>query len=176
VVFYSLPMSSQYERELKNILEANPATLVKVTKTCSFEEKEKYMSISKKPFIVVRAAGSLGVDLVALRGDIAFLIEVKASIEDTLHFSSVSGKLQQQAMKMHDECSKTKTLPIYAFRLKGFRGDSWRLFSLDVQGLEGRAGVVQKRLPKLGSSKKGSFIMRWGKGFSLSEFIAYLCR
>lgn len=169
-------MSSQYERELKNILEAEHTLLSKVTKTCNVLEKENYYSVNRKPFIVVRAAGSFGADLVALRGDIAFLIEIKSSVEDTLHFSSVSGKLQKQAETMQKQCEKTKTLLLYAFRLKNYRGDSWRLFTLDINGLEGRAQVLQRRLPKLERSKKGSYIMRWQKGTPLSEFIAYLCR
>ena len=169
-------MSSQYEREFKSILGGENTTLLKITKTCNALEKDNYLSICNKPFIVVRAAGSFGMDLVALRGDISFLVEVKTSIEDTLHFSSVGGKLQKQAEKMRRECEKTKTLPIYAFRLKGYRGDSWRIFTMDVDGLEGRASVLHKRLPKLDSSKKGSFIMRWKEGLPLSDLILYLCR
>ena len=122
------------------------------------------------------AAGSFGADLVALRGDVSFLIEIKTSIKDTIHFSSIEGKLQEQAEKMLDECEKTKTLPIYAYRLKGIRGDSWRLFTLNVQGLEGRASIVHKRLPMLECSKNGNFIMRWDQGLPLSQFISYLCR
>jgi len=88
--------SSQYEREFKNILEGDKNILSKITKTCTAIEKDNYLCIRNKPFIVVRAAGSFGVDLVALRGDISFLIEIKTSIHDTLHFSSVGGKLQRQ--------------------------------------------------------------------------------
>ncbi|MCX6668166.1 MAG: Holliday junction resolvase, partial [Euryarchaeota archaeon] len=114
--------ASQYEREFKGILEGEEKILSKITKTCSALEKANYFMISNKPFIVVRAAGSFGVDLVAVRGDISFLVEVKTSVEHTLHFSSVGGKLQEQAELMCNMCEKTKTLPIYAFRLKNFRG------------------------------------------------------
>jgi len=169
-------MSSQYEREFKNILEGDEKTLSKVTKTSDVTEKDNYFYILKKPFIVVRAAGSFGTDLVALRGDISFLVEIKTSIEDTLHFSSVGGRLQQQAEKMRRECEKTGTLPIYAFRLKNIRGDAWRIFTMNVNGLEGRAKVLQNRLPVLDCSKNGSYIMRWNKGLPLSDFIFYLCR
>ena len=169
-------MSSQYERELKNILEGNTSILTKITKTCDTLEKTKYHDICNKPFIVVRAAGSLGVDLVALRGDISFLLEIKSSVSDTLHFSSMSGKLQQQAEKMKQDCEKTKTLPVYAFRLKGQRGESWRLFSMDMNGLEGTAKILHRRLPKLETSKMGSYIMRWNEGLPLCDFISYLCR
>jgi len=168
--------ASQYERELKNILEGEEKTLSKVTKTCSILEKDNYFKISNKPFVVIRAAGSFGVDLVATRGDISFLTEVKTSIEETLHFSSVGGKLQKQAETMKQVCEKTKTLPIYAFRTKGHHGDSWRIFTLNMVGLEGRTNVLHKRLPKLKKSKSGNFIMRWNEGMPLSDFISYLCK
>jgi hypothetical protein len=73
-------------------------------------------------------------------------------------------------------CKKTKTLPIYAYRLKNHRGDSWKIFSLDIDGLEGRLKVLHRRIPKLESSKNGNYVMRWEKGMSLSDFICYLCR
>ncbi len=169
-------MSSVYERELKGILEGDEKILLKVTKTCSVLEKGNYYLTREKPFVVVRAAGSFGVDLVALRGDISFLMEIKSSNTDTLHFSSVDGKLQRQAEKMRKECEKTKTLPVYGFRLKGHGGDSWRLFTMDIQHLEGRAKILQNRLPKLSLSKSGNFIMRWVEGLPLSDFLMYLCR
>jgi len=168
-------MSSQYERELKNILEGDEKILGRITKTCSTLERDDYYSVMTRPFAVVRAAGSLGVDLVVLRGDISFLVEIKSSISDTLHFSSVSGKLQEQAQRMCRTCEKTKTLPVYAFRLKGQRGDSWRMFTMDLSGLDGRAQILHRRLPKLQTSKNGSYIMRWQEGLPLSEFIRYLC-
>jgi Holliday junction resolvase len=168
--------ASQYERELKNILEGESKTLSKITKTCSIIEKINYSKISEKPFAVIRAAGSFGVDLVATRGDISFLTEVKSSVEDTVHFSNIGGKLQEQAESMKNICEKTKTLPIYAFRTKGKRGDSWRIFTLDLNNLEGRPSVLHRRLPKLTRSKKGYYIMRWNEGMPLSDFISYLCK
>jgi len=167
---------SQYERELKNILEGETKTLLKITKTCSVLEKDNYSKISKKPFVVIRAAGSFGIDLVATRGDITFLTEVKTSIGNVLHFSTVGGKLQKQAELMKKTCEKTKSLPIYAFRNKGKHGDSWRIFTLDIDCLEGITNVVHRRLPKLLKSKTGNYIMKWEKGMPLSEFISYLCK
>jgi Holliday junction resolvase len=169
-------MSSAYEREFKNILEAEQKTLNKVTTSLNTLARDDYLRIKNKPFIVVRAAGSFGIDLVAVRGDISFLIEIKTSIFDTIHFSSTDGKLQEQANKMKNVCEKTKTLPIYAFRLKNLRGDSWRIFTFNIVGLEGRSRILHNHLPKLGISTKGNFIMRWNDGLSLSNFINYLCR
>jgi len=168
--------SSNYERELKSILEGETKTLSNITKTCSVLEKENYYRIKNKPFAVIRAAGSFGVDLVATRGDISFLTEVKTSIEDNIHFSSMAGKLQKQAETMKKTCEKTKTLPIYAFRTKGRHGDSWRIFTLDLDGLEGIPKVIHKRLPKLKKSKNGNYVMKWEEGMPLSDFISYLCK
>ena len=168
--------ASQYERELKGILEGQSKILKKITKTCSVVEKDNYFKIQNKPFIVVRAAGSLGIDLVATRGDISFLTEVKTSVSQILHFSSMGGKPQKQAEEMQKVCEKTKTLPIYAFRNKGYRGDSWRIFTLDVKGLEGRNSVVYRRLPKIKKSKSNNFVMRWNEGMLLSDFISYICK
>jgi len=169
-------MSSAYERELKNILEAEQKTLKKVTTSLEPLARDDYLRIKDKPFIVVRAAGSFGFDLVAIRGDMSFLIEIKTSIFDTLHFSSTDGKLQQQADKMQIDCEKTRTLPIYAFRLKNYRGDSWKIFTIDIHGLEGRSRILHNQLPKLERSTKGNYIMRWNEGLPLAKFIHYLCR
>jgi Holliday junction resolvase len=169
-------MSSVYERELKGILEGDEKILSRVTKTCSVLEKGNYYLAQKRPFIVVRAAGSFGVDLVALRGDISFLMEIKSSNTDTLHFSSVDGKLQRQAEKMQHECERTGTLPVYSFRLKGHGGDCWRLFTMEIHRLEGRAKILHNRLPKLALSKSGNFIMRWEDGLPLADFLSYLCK
>jgi Holliday junction resolvase len=158
--------SSQYERELKNILEGDVKTLEKITKTCSVMEKMNYLKIADKPFAVIRAAGSFGCDLIAARGNITFLTEVKTSSSDTLHFSSMGGKLQDQADTMKHLCEKTKNLPIYAFRTKNKHGESWRIFTLDVDGLEGSLSILHKRLPKIEKSSSGNYILRWNKGMA----------
>ena len=168
--------SSQYERELRSILEGKIKTLEKITKTCSVLEKINYFKIAEKPFAVIRAAGSFGCDLIAARGNISFLTEVKTSNNNTLHFSSMGGKPQKQAENIIKTCEKTKTLPIYAFRTKSVRGDSWRIFTLDLTGLEGLLSVVHNRIPKIKRSKKGNFVMRWNEGMPLSDFISYICK
>ena len=165
---------SQYERELRGILEGEKKTLSKIVKTCSVLEQEQYLKICQKPFAVIRAAGSLGIDLVAVRGDVSLLIEIKSSSSDTLHFSTMAGKLQQQADVIQQLCQKTHTLPLYAFRLKNIRGDTWRLFTLDDLTLSGRLSIIHRRLPLLERSKKNFYIMRWKEGMSLSSFIEYI--
>lgn len=163
-----------FERELKGILAADELMLERVTKTCSREEKAGYQRIKRRPFLVIRAAGSLGVDLVALRSDLGMPIEVKSSVSEVLRFSR-NEKLALQAQQMLAECGRAGLMPIYAFRHKRQRGDAWRIFTLEVSGLDGRLGLLHRRLPKLRLSKEGNLIMRWREGMPLSKFIDYLC-
>ncbi len=164
---------SAYERELKGILAGDEKVLRKVVRSCDEEEKENYLSILGHPFIVLRAAGSFGVDLVAIRGDISFPIEVKSSSNSTFHFSD-KPRLGEQAEMLIRECRRASLFPLYAFRLKGVRGDAWRVFTLDVGGVEGRLGVVYRRIPKIPRTKSGNLVMRWEEGMPLNLFIAYL--
>ena len=66
-------MTGFFERELRAVLCGSPEGVHAVTKTCSAFEKASAMLVVKRPFLVVRAAGSGMVgsgDLVALRGDL----------------------------------------------------------------------------------------------------------
>ncbi len=166
-------MGRIFERELKGILRADPDMLVRVTKTCDEDERTAYYRIKERPFMVIRGAGSLGVDLVAIRSDMSLPIEVKSSISDVLRFSR-SEKLAIQAQEMMDDCRRVGLMPIYAFRYKRQRGDAWRIFTLDVGPINGRLKVVYTRLPKIAPSKEGNLIMRWHDGMPLSKFIDYL--
>ena len=168
-------MGGSYERELKGILIGDQKVLRKATRTCDPFVKDDYMKILKWPFMVTRAAGSFGVDLVAIRGDVSFPIEVKASKHHILHFSD-SPRLKEQADRMQAECQKAKVVPIYAFRLKSIQGDSWRIFTMDMEGLDGVPAVVHRRIPRLAVTKSGNYAMRWNEGLPLAEFIAYLCK
>ena len=70
-------MSSQYERELRQVLAGVNKGVESVIRSCSPVEKEKMRLVTQRPFLVVRAAGS-GMegtgDLLALRGDLRFPI------------------------------------------------------------------------------------------------------
>ncbi len=164
-----------YERELKGILRADDNVLEKVIKGCSEREKENYSSIKRRPFMVVRAAGSFGVDLVAIRSDFSLPIEVKSSSSKKVTFSQNSGRAQEQAERMKEECERAGLVPIYAYRLKSYRGDAWRIFSLEMEGLEGRNSLLHRRIPKIRKSTHGGYIMKWEDGMELNEFIALLC-
>ena len=71
-------------------------------------------------------------------------------------------------------CAQSGVLPVYAFRLKGVRGDSWRVFTLDMEPPKGIGGIIHGRLPKLRQTVKGNFVMEWEHGMPLSRFIEYL--
>ncbi|UCD91774.1 MAG: Holliday junction resolvase [Methanobacteriota archaeon] len=167
---------SDYERELKRILHGDLDIINKVTRTCDDNEKEHYLKIIDKPFVVSRAAGSMGFDLIALRGDVSFPIEVKTSSRKTIRFSDASGRASDQARWMIRECDRAGLFPVYAYRLKGQRGDSWRVFAMEVEGVKGRLGVMYKRLPKVEKSAVGHYVLRWEDGMQLNKFIDYLCR
>jgi Holliday junction resolvase len=166
--------ASSYERELKGILSGREDVLFKVTKTCSDAEREGYYSIKERPFIVTRAAASLGVDIIALRGDISFPLEVKSSIKRVIRTSCNSGRETEQAENLMEMCATSGVLPVYAFRLKGVRGDSWRVFTLDMDPPKGIGGLIHSRLPKIRQTKKGNYVMEWEQGMPLSQFISYL--
>lgn len=166
-----------YERELKHLLSGDAAVIEKVIKTCTDQEAEAYRSLVDTPFMVVRAAGSHGVDLIALRWDFSFPIEVKSSGDFVLHFSR-NPRLGEQAENMAIECTRSQLLPIYAFRLKksggNVKGDPWRLFCLPVpEDLRGPAGLLQRRIPCMCRGPSGNLIMRWEEGMKLSDFIRY---
>jgi len=164
----------RYERELKYLLSGDEKTIRTMIKTCDDEERCAYVSVIDNPFVVIRAAGSLGVDLVALRWDLSFPIEVKSSSENVLRFSR-NPRLAEQAEKMIDECQRASLVPIYAFRLKGHRGDPWRIFTLPVGGMmKGKTESVQRTVPQIEMNSKGNFIMRWNDGMKLSRFLDHI--
>jgi Holliday junction resolvase len=168
-------MSSAYERELKGILSGEEDVLRKVTRTTDPEATKNLWKSTARPFLVVRGAGSLGVDLVALRGDVSFPIEVKSAAKELIHFSDGSGRNNEQAEEMRRECSRASVIPLYAFRLKGVHGDAWRVFTLPTDNLPPRIQVLYDRLPKVAKSPGGSYILRWEEGLALNRFIDYLC-
>lgn len=169
-------MSSVYERELKGILAAEDDVLRKMTHAMAPEEAAGYLKSRAKPFLVVRGAGSLGVDLVALRGDVSFPIEVKSASSDTIRFSDAGGRNHEQAENMARECGRASVIPLYAFRRKGVRGrDPWRILTLPTEGLTGRTQVLYERIPKVERTSGGNFVLRWENGLPVSKLLDYLC-
>ena len=163
-----------YERELKYVLSGDKKTIMQMIKTCSEDESRSYSLMLDDPFMVVRAAGSLGVDLIALRWDFSFPIEVKSSAEEIMHFSR-NPRLTEQAARMKNACSRSSLLPIYAFRLKSIRGDPWRIFTIPTDDkLRGRNEVLRKRIPKMEVTDNGNYIMRWNDGMKLCDLLSFM--
>jgi len=163
-----------YERELKYVLSGDKKTITQMIKTCDEGESKSYSLMLEDPFLVVRAAGSLGVDLVALRWDFCFPIEVKSSAEEIMHFSR-NPRLTEQANKMKKACFRSGLLPIYAFRLKSVRGDPWRIFTIPTdEVIKGRNEHLRTMIPKMEVTINGNYIMRWNEGMKLCDLISYM--
>ena len=169
-------MTSQYERELRHVLAGIPTGVEAVIKSCSVEEKERMRLVLQRPFLVVRAAGS-GIegsgDLLALRGDVSFPIEVKTTKSKKIYFS---GRTLDQYNALAYEGERCGLIPLYAHRLKGVRGDSWRIFRVETSTLEGGLRVLARRIPSLPRTRKGRAFIDWDQGMPLNEFINIVCQ
>ncbi len=168
-------MGSNYERELKGILHGDPAAISKITKSLDQLEKMAYEKVMSKPFMMLRAAGSLGCDLVAVRHDISFPIEVKSSVERKFAFSAQSGRPALQAEQFAKDCSRSGLMPVYAFRLKNAGEDPWRTFTLPEILVDGRLRILYAKMPKVHMTKAGNYQMVWDDGMPLHKLIDFLC-
>lgn len=167
---------SNYEREFKMLLQGDEETVRRIIKACDSDIHFSYLKILNKPFIVIRAAGSFGVDLVAIRGDVSFPIEVKASSDRLVHFSDSSGRALKQAAELKAECLRANVFPVYAHRLKGVRGDDpWRVSTVEIDGLEGRIKTLHRMLPRVHITKAGNIALNWETAMPLHRLIDYLC-
>lgn len=166
-------MGHAYERELRGVLAGDRDTVDKMTRTGGAEIIRAYSAPLEAPFMVVRAAGSLGTgDLVAMRSGFAFVIEVKAAGRDTIHFSESSGKLQEQAQELEQVAGRSGILALYAFRLKGHRKtDPWRVFTLPGE-VGGRAKLLARHTPELPTTDSGTYVLRWDQGRPLHHFLS----
>ena len=169
-------MASSYERELRAVLAGSPAGVRAVTRSCTELERARAMQVVQRPFLVVRVAGS-GMDgsgdIIALRGDLCFPIEVKTRAEKKVYFS---GQTQDQLAAMKDIGEKCGLMPLYAHRLKGVRGDSWRIFRVDTSTLTGRLATLSKRIPTLPLTRTGKVHLDWDQGLPLHQFLGVVCR
>lgn len=168
-------MTGAYERELREVLAGTEKGVHAVTKSCSPEEKSRMSCVIERPFLVVRAAGS-GMegsgDLVALRGDCCFPIEVKSTRPEKLYFS---GRTKDQLNAMIREGERSGLMPLYAHRRKGVRGDSWRIFRVETVGLTGTLARLATIIPALPLNRNGSPFIDWNQGMPLNRFIGLLC-
>jgi Holliday junction resolvase len=136
-----------YERELKTLLES-------------------------RGFLVLRSAGSFNVDIMALKGGITLLIEVKSSSRERIYFTP---RLKEQLELFIEKCALAQMAPIYCFRMKGSE-KGWRVFTVPLE-LRGVQSLIQEKLPKLNIKLTGdqmSARMDWKDGAPLSTFLDYI--
>ncbi|MCI0496708.1 MAG: Holliday junction resolvase [Thermoplasmata archaeon] len=162
----------EFERELKGVLEGRGDVIAAVTKSCSEQERTNYFLMERIPFMVIRAAGSFGIDLVAFREGILLPVEVKSSKNDRLWLGSE--KHRRQVEGFHDLCRRSGVIPIYAFRLKGRRGDSWRVFTAGEMEPKGLSRLLHDHLPKVTVTDGGNVVLPWNEGMPMNRFAAYL--
>lgn len=165
-----------YERELRRILSGDREFIERMVKKFGDEEREMYLKILDRPFLVLRAAGSFGIDIIAIRDDFSFPIEVKSSIYNVFRFTMSNGRAQEQVQTHIRLTSGAGVFPIYAYRLKRIQGDPWRLFVPPDMQVRGNMRLVYALLPKIEQTGSGNYIMRWDSGFPLHRFIGYLNR
>ena len=168
-------MGTSYERELRSVLAGEIKGIRAVTRSCSEVERAKAMRVVRRPFLVVRApgSGSEGTgDLLALRGDVCFPIEVKTSKKKRIY---LSGRTMDQYKSLKSTGEKCGLLPLYAFRLKGVRGDSWRIMKVEVEGLTGKLRHLSRSIPALPLSSRGTPHLDWDVGMPVHKFLSLIC-
>ncbi|MCI4337562.1 MAG: Holliday junction resolvase [Thermoplasmata archaeon] len=165
--------ASGYERELKELLQGDPEAIERYGRGLDPVDREVLRRSAETPFLVVRAAGSLGFDLVAMRSELAFPVEVKASSHDTIHFSAASGRAAEQLVAQRRRVERVGLIAVYAYRRLGHRGgDPWRVYAAPTPPPPGRVlALVRKRLPVVDKTAKGNAVLRWDDGMPLVRFL-----
>ena len=169
-------MTGVYERELRSVLAGERKGVIAITRSCTEVERARAMQVCQRPFLVVRApgSGSEGTgDILALRGDMCMPIEVKSSKTDKIY---LSGRTKDQYDALKSTGEKCGLQPPYAFRLKGVRGDSWRVMKVPVDGLTGKLRVLSRSIPNVPLTRNGSPYLNWHDGMPLHRFLALISR
>ena len=169
-------MSSNYERELRSVLAGEIKGVRAVTRSSSEVERAKAMIVVRLPILEIRnpGSGSEGTgDLLALRGDMCFPIEVKTSKSDRIY---LSGRTMDQYRALKSTGERCGLLPLYAFRLKGVRGDSWRVMRVEVDGLRGKLRHLSRSIPPLPLTRRGSPHLDWNSGMPMHRFLSLICK
>jgi Holliday junction resolvase len=165
--------ASQYERELRSLLEGERAALRHYARYLKPERRHTLDHLEQGPFLVVRAAGSHGFDLVAMRAGFAFPIEAKASADAVIRFSSASGRMTDQLHEHLEAAKRGGLVVLYAYRRLGLRnGEPWRFFTPKTESeTRGRTAFVRNQLPAIERTKDGNGVLRWEKGLPLCDFL-----
>jgi hypothetical protein len=165
--------SSAYERELRTLLEGDPGAVRAYGRNLEPEERAGFDRLIEEPYLVIRGAGSLGFDLVALRREFAFPLEVKASSESVIRFTSASGRADQQLAAHRRAVGRVGLTVLYAYRRIGRRSEEpWRVFLASDPPSYGVLRVICRRVPPVSETRAGHGILRWAEGMPLSRFLA----
>ncbi len=164
---------SGYERELRTLLSGEPASVRSYARSLPPEHRAEFERLIDEPFLVVRGAGSLGLDLVALRHELAFPIEVKASSAAVIRFTSGGGRANSQLRAHRAAVEKVGLMVLYAYRRLGVRGEeAWRLFVAGTPPERGVLGLVCRTIPPVATTRNGNGVLRWEGGMPLSRFLS----
>ncbi len=169
-------MAGVYERELRSVLAGERKGVIAITRSCTEVERARAMQVCQRPFLVVRApgSGSEGTgDILALRGDMCMPIEVKSSKTDRIY---LSGRTMDQYLALISTGERCGLLPLYAFRLKGVRGDSWTIMKVPVEGLTGKLRSLARSIPNVPLTRNGTPYLNWHDGMPLHRFLALISR
>lgn len=162
-----------YERALRSLLSGDAESVRSYARGLPPEARPQFERLVREPFLVVRAAGSFGFDLVALRREFAFPIEVKASAEPVIRFTAASGRAGAQLEAHRAAVARVGLHVIYAFRRLGLRSEEcWRLFLEGERPNGAIAGYVFRSIPQVSRTREGNGILRWEEGIPLSRFVA----
>jgi Holliday junction resolvase len=162
-----------YERELLSLLEGERVAIRHYARYLAPERRRTLERLAQGPFLVVRAAGSHGFDLVAMRAGFAFPIEAKASADGVIRFSSASGRASDQLEEHLLAARRGGLVVLYAYRKLGTRDEEpWRLYTPQTENHHrGRVEVLRNHLPPIEKTRDGNGVLRWENGLPLSEFL-----
>ena len=162
-----------YERELRSLLSGDAPSVRAYSRSLPPDQRADFERLIDEPFLVVRGAGSLGLDLVALRREFAFPVEVKASSEPVIRFTAASGRANAQLSAHRAAVARVGLMVLYAYRRLGRRDEEpWRLFVTGTPPDTGILRFVCRPLPPVATTREGNGILRWDDGMPLSRFIA----
>jgi Holliday junction resolvase len=161
-----------YERELRSLLSGDAAAVRSYARSLPPGDRDGFERLIEEPFLVVRGAGSLGLDLVALRREFAFPIEVKASSEPVIRFTAASGRANAQLAAHRKAVGRVGLMVLYAYRRLGVRKEeAWRLFVAGTVPDTGLLRLICRALPPVSETKEGNGVLRWEEGMPLSRFL-----
>ncbi len=164
-----------YERELRSLLSGDPPSVRGYVRSVPPTERGCVERLIEEPFLVVRGAGSLGLDLVALRREFALPIEVKASSAPVIRFTAASGRANAQLEAHRRAVARVGLMVLYAYRRLGLRGEeAWRLYAAGPTPERGLLGLLCRGVPPVNTTRDGNGVLRWEEGMPLSRFLQRL--